>query len=371
LLLLFSLLLSSLLLAFVYWEARRPRGGYRWAAISAFLGGVGSLICCVAPVAAFTGLFTSAVFLVAMLGKSSPGRLIAVCFVATLVFHGGFITINLWEYRDMARLYPVESLASRLANEKTFVDQRRSKDQARNEKLLKELDASNDNMEWRFKSRSIMLRRLHESTVMDFVNSPGFGVSRMIFEPNKRRLKLDEAEALPFAEPWSVAKNDGVAPPRKPSQTSQPESKKLNDLLRESIFDFVNPAGFGYVLDREHVRGFQPHHFHAFPETGTTWQVQSVDLVSLLKHDPPAVYVTSNLPRMQDLAGAPTRPLDAFEQRALSRIFEGKELESQLGETILRMMGPIRAFKQCLSCHEVEHGDLLGAFSYRLEPREQ
>jgi hypothetical protein len=30
------------------------------------------------------------------------------------------------------------------------------------------------------------------------------------------------------------------------------------------------------------------------------------------------------------------------------------------------MVGAIRAAKQCTSCHAVERGDLLGAFSYEL-----
>jgi len=89
-----------------------------------------------------------------------------------------------------------------------------------------------------------------------------------------------------------------------------------------------------------------------------------------LKHDPPAVYVTTNLPRMRELANAVTRPLDDFESRGLNRILAGNDLEVEANEKQLRVLGPIRAFTQCLTCHDVERGDLLGAFSYRMEPRE-
>ncbi len=367
--LLLSLTTSCLLLALVYWVARRSAGVYFWPAAAAFLGGLAGLFCCLLPLPALTGVFTAFVFLVANIGKLSPGRLIGFCFVATLVFHGGVVAVSVWEYTEMLRLYPVESLADRLTNEKTYVEQRRSVDKGRDEGGLKGLAELDGYLETSGQVRSILLSRLHESTIHGFVNSSGFGSRRRIL-PSKSRLRLEEGEVLPFVEPWSIAKSDG-APVRARDRTSPPDSIKLNDLHLTSTFDFVNPSGFGYVLDRQHVRGFQPHHFHAFPKGANTWQVMSIELVSMLKHDPPEVYVTSNLPRMQELATSSTRALDAFEQRALQQMLGGKGLEVEPSETGLRMMGPIRAFKSCQSCHEVEHGDLLGAFSYRLEPRGQ
>src|SRR5262249_46178469 len=87
--LIFSLILSSVLLAVVYWEARKKSEGYVRAFVVAILGGVASLFFCVAPVAALTGLFAAVVFLLGALGKSSPRRLIVLCFAATIVFHAG------------------------------------------------------------------------------------------------------------------------------------------------------------------------------------------------------------------------------------------------------------------------------------------
>jgi hypothetical protein len=44
-------------------------------------------------------------------------------------------------------------------------------------------------------------------------------------------------------------------------------------------------------------------------------------------------------------------------------------VDEQPGE--VRMLGAVRAAKQCLDCHEVPRGELLGAFSYRLYPTDR
>src|SRR5258708_39906209 len=101
-------------------------------------------------------------------------------------------------------------------------------------------------------------------------------------------------------------------------------------------------------------------------EAPLRWIVQDLELVSLLKHDEPVAYVSKNLPRMDELREAKTRPLDAFERDALEVLRRGEDLKVQNASREIRMLGSIRAVKQCLQCHEVERGDLLGAFSYRL-----
>jgi hypothetical protein len=93
-----------------------------------------------------------------------------------------------------------------------------------------------------------------------------------------------------------------------------------------------------------------------------------LELVSLLKHDPPAAYISENLPRMEDLREAPTRLLDEFEASALQKLRTGEELVVEVQPQEIHMVGALRALKQCTECHSVERGELLGAFTYRLVP---
>jgi hypothetical protein len=116
------------------------------------------------------------------------------------------------------------------------------------------------------------------------------------------------------------------------------------------------------------VRGFQPHGFRTPPATPTAdgWRLTKLELVSLFKHDPPAVYVSDHLPRMQDLSSdaAPTRPLDAFETESLKGLLDGETVVAGESKSRLRMLGGLRAVWQCTECHSVGEGHLLGAFSY-------
>ena len=76
----------------------------------------------------------------------------------------------------------------------------------------------------------------------------------------------------------------------------------LDDLIHDVIEN---------VQSRERVAGFLPHRFSKVPEA-TTWQVQRIELVGLLKHPEPVAYLSDRLPAMAELRDAPTRPLDAF-----------------------------------------------------------
>ena len=142
---------------------------------------------------------------------------------------------------------------------------------------------------------------------------------------------------------------------------------KFDSSHQENAIAFLNPLDFGYIRDRDHVAGFRPHHFGRDADAPEGWQVERLDLVGLLKYDAPVVYVTENLPRMDELRDAATRPLDPFEQEALAGLRRGEDLlTQQTAPDRLRMLGSLRAVKQCLTCHQAQRGELLGAFSYRL-----
>ena len=91
-----------------------------------------------------------------------------------------------------------------------------------------------------------------------------------------------------------------------------------------------------------------------------------MDLIGLLMHEGPVVYISANLPRMNELGTAPTRPLDAFEREGLKSLQAGGELFVRGTAPKARMIGAIRSTKQCLGCHGGGRGELLGAFSYGL-----
>jgi hypothetical protein len=209
-----------------------------------------------------------------------------------------------------------------------------------------------------------LLKELHENTVALFIDSPGFGVGR-IFRPSEGRLTRNLREEPAPKQPTSVAFSTW-SPGNMSPKLEAPDESKLHDLHRMSLEDFLYPEGWGYFKDRRQVAGFQPHRFSAVPD-GVRWKVETLDLVSLLLHDDPAVYVSERLPQMDKVHDVPTRPLDTFESFGLESLMQGEDLF--FGETSdgLRMLGAVRSVKQCLDCHGGERGDLLGAFSYSLK----
>jgi hypothetical protein len=161
---------------------------------------------------------------------------------------------------------------------------------------------------------------------------------------------------------------------------------RLGPMLESSVLDFVFPHAWGYFKDRRHVAGFLSHRFSLVPdpngrsgmhiltpestnasEREDPWKVQTLDLVGLLLHDEPVVYVSDNLPSMDELKDAATRPLDKFETLGLIALHQGEDLFISRDGKNLRMLGGISSTKQCAACHGGERWALLGAFFYTLE----
>jgi hypothetical protein len=237
---------------------------------------------------------------------------------------------------------------------------------------LAELDERFDFLDWRGR-RAESLRLVHASRVEQFISAEGFfGASRML-RPSARAAEYDDTDppAVPkVLLPRYVA---GFAGEREPgwatSSLPLPMAEWAGKYHTDAIYYFINRDGFGYVVDREHVVGFRSHRFHRAPDV-TNWQTLRIELVSLLKHDEPMVYISESLPSMEDLRheDVPVRPLDDFEGHSLAKLWRGAEFETEESGQLVRMFGAIRAAKQCLVCHAVEHGTLLGAFSYELVP---
>lgn len=252
-------------------------------------------------------------------------------------------------------------------------------------------------------TRGFRLSSLHQHTLNEFAESVGFGVDRIWYIASEGSLKLtDEVPPLiPLAD-VDVA----TAEERPISQRSaEPDRLSLLPRLHRSSFqDFVDPQRLGIVVSSaglartvtwntdgnrviEEVRdwsnlpadsplrplsvGHTEHSMsarakHEFKRHLTGWQLSKLELVSLLKSPTPRVYLSRNLPNMKELANAPTRELNTFESESLAKIQNGEGLQIESDNDEIRMMGSVRAASQCVDCHTVKRGALLGAFTYVL-----
>jgi hypothetical protein len=159
------------------------------------------------------------------------------------------------------------------------------------------------------------------------------------------------------------------------NQVTEPSSiESLLGLHETGLLEgFLERSRMGYVVDRDHVAGFLPHRFIDMPprealKQPLSWRVARLELISLLKHKEVVAYVTEHLPQMDELQQAPTRALTTFERDALTQLRRDEDLVVQTHPQLIRMVGSVRAGNDCVKCHAVKRGELLGAFSYELVP---
>jgi hypothetical protein len=289
-------------------------------------------------------------------------RLRTFVLLSTAATVGIYGVIGIDAFQDVKRLqqeYPYVSMRDRLPSpttaRSTVLLSPATADRLANQEYVLE----QDNHRWIEGQRTNALRALHEDAVQVFVREEGFGISRM--GGVKRWLKLGIRADSPLPQPGASSPSSW-----KPEamQSGPTPSDGLRSLHAASVLDFVNPLGFGFIKDREHVAGFQAHYISESPNESERWKLQRLDLIGLLLHKEPVAYVSEHLPRMDELRAAPTRSPDEFETIGLSSLRGGDDLFVRERGTECRMLGAVRAARQCLSCHDVERGDLLGAFSY-------
>jgi hypothetical protein len=378
-----SLLVSAFLFLvanLIVFRARKPVGKTVGFCAALALGPF--FMMCVLPPVAIQGLLLALAVVGWWISRRGPLLFLRLSCAATLVAYGIAGRIAWQDLRENARLrdrYPYESMDERLPVPKRDPHQAvLSPTTAGRLSRLEETIESDRN--W---VREMQLRMLHEDAVGLFINSPGFGVARMM-RPSERSLSSPLYEG-----PIALQPGDRVVSPWSPGELAQvPVSDEpfLASLFEESVSEFVYARGSGYVKDRRHVAGFVPHRFSRVPSPiirGKTqddrlsppqvalpvqeWKVRTLDLVGLLLHDEPVVYVSDHLPRMAELRGAPTRPLDRFETYGLAAVRRGEDLLISRDRDGVRMLGAIYSTKRCVACHGGERGDLLGAFSYTLQ----
>lgn len=220
---------------------------------------------------------------------------------------------------------------------------------------------------WRNRPRKNALRALHENAVQVFVDQPQFGVARMIgtrqwlsMSNLRREPPLPQPAGTSFPLPY-------IPDFGRDRQDIVTDRDELSSMHIIGAADFANPIDFGLIDENRHrVVGFQEHHVRSIPELPESWKLQRLDLIGLILHTKPVAYVSENLPRMDELRSASTRSLDEFETVGLSALHRGDDLFVRQNGRICRAIGALRAVRQCLVCHDVERGDLLGAFSYTL-----
>ena len=227
------------------------------------------------------------------------------------------------------------------------------------------------------------LEKLHNKSYERFVRSLGFGIVRMIpassYRARAPRIPMIGLDGLAIEEP-------GLDHEREPKwRYTLPGADEIGvmdgSLLKmprefheRSELDFLLPESFGFIQSKNQVAGFSSHAFH-FPtiplddEQDGTWVLKNLQLISLLKFDEPRAYVLDHLPRMDHLTSdqIPTRRLDSFEKVALSDLLADEDYVINETATTIRMLGSLRAARDCLDCHSVRRGELLGAFTYEFE----
>lgn len=255
------------------------------------------------------------------------------------------------------------------------------------------------------------LSQVHEGFVADFVAQPGLGVGRirtlrvlrgrdldpdyeispslkapeLISQPDQsveQSQSADEETNRELAanlQPQPVQQLEGVPVEASAAVSggdhSAAELEALKHLNRASIVSFAPPLSLGGVNSKLQARGFLSHAFRKpaepleWGDPPEIWHVQRIELVSLLKHQPAAVYVSAHLPAMDELRDAVTRPVTDFEARAIDQLRAGQEIVMHQEVRQRRMVGAIRAIQECRRCHQVPLGGLLGAFTYELQSR--
>jgi hypothetical protein len=174
-----------------------------------------------------------------------------------------------------------------------------------------------------------------------------------------------------------------ASPPQEiPTQTETfmpPNLERANALRgfhEQCVKSFVDQPGFGMNrMGPLHRPGQFPKTITLPPESigsesdtlaGQTFEVVSVELIGLVMHPEPLVYL--NAPLKAPLYRPQTRPVNDFEKQSLPTINKENLLTIQADAKEIRMVGAINSQAKCINCHQDAKSETLGAFSYVLRP---
>lgn len=196
------------------------------------------------------------------------------------------------------------------------------------------------------------LERLHNEATTRFLLSDGNGQRRMVILPEKVKSEWK----IPWWSPGELVEQ--------PPVENNIDLAKIHD---ESRRDFNHektppPPNVRFVGDAILLKDALQKLKHK------DWDIKTLDLVGLVKHEHAVVYLSEKLPQMKELKDTPTRLLDFFEIAGLEELAKGENLFIREKEGTIRMLGALRASRECIRCHRGDEGALLGAFSYTLRP---
>ena len=280
--------------------------------------------------------------------------------------------------------FPTQSLAHRLpprANaELTSTPVKLSRSAERGLK-----DVERQFTSYQAKRRSDSLKKLHSSEVESFVNRKGFGFARRPpMGASPKALLLQPIEQYQLSPIKLTSDHYGstsvkLQPGRGLDHVNGlPKSGTIELLHNTSRKLFSSGQSVGYVKDIENVAGFKPHQleysdkwkgsvFQAEDKVASDqWHINRIELVGMLLNDRPLVYIAQQgeLPTMEDIGDRETRELSEFETRGLEAFADGHDTYISASLNRIEMMGALRAADSCLQCHDVQRGEVLGAFSY-------
>ena len=194
---------------------------------------------------------------------------------------------------------------------------------------------------------TVTMEQLHAEALQRFYADPRNGMYRM---PT-----VYERVVKQWPEIWWSSGDLEMPEVAKPG-------KELEQIHSRSIDAFLAPKPIAPAVPYLFINSDL-----GYKEKPRNWEAKNVDLVGLLKHAKPIVYMSESLPDMKILRDLPTRDLDDFERVGLKHLADGEALFSRSRDGVTRLLGAVRAKADCLSCHDGKsEGDLLGAFSYTL-----
>lgn len=227
--------------------------------------------------------------------------------------------------------------------------------------------------------RARLLVQFHGSAAARFTDIPGFGMDRVLVlykeipyerpdvsggdeaeETTPRKLPMRMVEALEFTR---GAFPDARVRPRTGPRDTGIMGRNYNNVVRTGQlqlrhFDLVS------LIDRDHpkvIEGGEAFEIVRMPfKSGKSPSAEELRNLENPQTNPGPAPVKS-----READKLHVRNLDAFEAAGVSELLGGAETYVRSKGNATRMLGALRATKQCLECHENRKtGDLLGAFAY-------
>lgn len=316
--------------------------------------------------------FVCSILLLGAALKGAKPRVAVFCSIAGMVVSYSLVAFNVRstmnELESLQKDYPIVSLEGRLAYEQKATEAGESPELSA--QVQNQLERFEEMRDFGQPIRTEMLELLHGDLTQEFAAAQGFGVGRMM-RIRRGPIELPKLEPVPQPKPTKQYKPNQPDPatPIDEIVFEPPGEGALGWINEYATEDFLDIRRMGYIESRQRAAGFKPHQMSVLPHNDNDgWSVIRVELISLLRHEEAVAYVSDHLPDMNELVNVPTRSLTDFEKSALKKLRAEQDVVIDERVNRIRMVGSIRASNDCLKCHSVSRGDLLGAFSYAIEP---